>query len=38
MRDLDDIAERINTRPRRALDWATSAELFRPRVCTEDVP
>ena len=32
MRDLDDIAHRINTRPRRLLDWATSAELSWPRV------
>ncbi len=31
-RDLDNIANRINTRPRRVLDWATSAELFWPRV------
>jgi len=37
MRDLDDIAERINTRPRRVLDWATSAELFWPRVRAEHV-
>jgi IS30 family transposase len=28
IRALDDIAERINTRPRRVFDWATSAELF----------
>lgn len=34
-RDLDDIAERVNTRPRRVLDWATSAELFLPRVRAE---
>jgi transposase InsO family protein len=27
-----DIARRINTRPRRVLDWATSAELFWPHV------
>ena len=32
LRDLDDIAHRINTRPRRVLDWATSAELFWPRT------
>jgi IS30 family transposase len=30
--DLDNIVNRINTRPRRVLDWATSAELFWPRV------
>jgi IS30 family transposase len=34
-RDLFDIAEKINTRPRRVLDWATSAELFWPRVREE---
>lgn len=28
MQDLDDIARRINTRPRRVLEWATSADLF----------
>jgi IS30 family transposase len=28
MRNLDDIAERINTRPRRVLDWNNSHELF----------
>ena len=27
-RDLDDFAERINGRPRRVLNWATSADLF----------
>ena len=37
MRDLDDIAERINTRPRRMLDWATSAELFLPRMRTRAI-
>ena len=31
LRDLDDIAERINTRPRHVLDWATAAEML-PRV------
>ena len=30
LRGLDDIARRINTWPRRVLDWATSAELFWP--------
>lgn len=33
----DDIAERINTRPRRVLDWATAAELLLPRVREEYV-
>jgi IS30 family transposase len=37
LRDLDDIADQINTRPRRVLDWATSAELFWPRVLAEYV-
>lgn len=37
MRDLDAIAERINTRPRRVLDWTTAAELFWPRVRAEHV-
>ncbi len=32
MRDLDDIAHRINTRPRRVLDWSTSHERFWPLV------
>lgn len=32
LRQLDDIAERINTRPRRVLDWSTSAERFWPHV------
>lgn len=32
MRDLDDIAHRINTRPRRVLDWSTSHEQFWPLV------
>ena len=26
--DLDEIADKINTRPRRVLDWATSAAAF----------
>lgn len=30
--DLDDIAHRINTRPRRVLDWASSAESFLPNL------
>jgi IS30 family transposase len=38
VRDLDDIAKRINTRPRRVLDCATSAELFWPHVHAEYVP
>jgi hypothetical protein len=38
LRDLDDIARRINTRPWRVLDWATSAELFWPHVHAEYVP
>jgi IS30 family transposase len=29
---LDDIAARINHRPRRVLEWATSSELFLPRL------
>lgn len=37
MRDLDEVAERINTRPRRVLDWAASAELFLPRMRAEYV-
>lgn len=37
LRDLDDIAARINTRPRRVLDWASSAGLFLPRVRAEYV-
>jgi IS30 family transposase len=30
--DLDDIVHRINARPRRVLDWATSAESFLPHL------
>lgn len=32
LRELDDIAARINTPPRRVLDWATSADRFWPHV------
>jgi IS30 family transposase len=32
LRDLDDIAARINHRPRRVLGWANSAELFLRRL------
>lgn len=32
LRQLDDIAERINTRPRRVLEWRTAQELFQPRL------
>ncbi len=28
LRDLDDIAARINHRPRRVLDWSSAAEVF----------
>lgn len=38
IRDLDDIAERINTRPRRVLDWANSHDLFWPLVRAEGAP
>ncbi|XUK64014.1 hypothetical protein ABMA10_18795 [Plantibacter sp. RU18] len=31
-RDLDEIALRINTRPRHVLNWATSAELFQQHM------
>lgn len=34
IRDLDDIAERINTRPRRVLDWASAHDRFWPRLQT----
>jgi IS30 family transposase len=29
--DLDVIADKINTRPRKVLDWATSLSTFNPR-------
>ncbi|MDQ3855292.1 MAG: IS30 family transposase [Chloroflexota bacterium] len=32
MRDLDDIARRVNTRPRRVLGWATAHDPFWPHV------
>ncbi|WP_223145265.1 IS30 family transposase [Microbacterium sp. ANT_H45B] len=32
LRDLDDIADRINARPRRVLGWATAAERFLPHL------
>ncbi len=31
LRELDDIAERVNTRPRRVLGWQTAHELFHPQ-------
>jgi len=31
-RDLDDIAGRINTRPRRVLDWASAHDRYWPQV------
>lgn len=34
LRQLDDIAERINTRPRRVLEWRTAQELSQPRLET----
>jgi IS30 family transposase len=37
-RNLDDIAERINTRPRRVLDWHNSHELFWSHVRAQYVP
>jgi len=38
LRELDDIAGRINSRPRRVLDWATSAELFLPQIRAAHAP
>lgn len=38
LRDLDNIARPITTRPRRVLDWATSAELSWPHVHAEYLP
>jgi len=38
IRHLDDIAERINTRPRRVLDWNNSHELFWSHVRAQYVP
>lgn len=38
IRNLDDIAERINTRPRRVLDWNNSHELFWSHVRAQYVP
>lgn len=32
LRGLDDIAERISTRPRRVLGWSTAAERFWPKA------
>jgi IS30 family transposase len=32
MRDFDDIARRVNTRPRRVLGWATAHDRFWPHV------
>jgi IS30 family transposase len=37
-RDLDDIAARINSRPRRVLDWSTAREQFWPRVRAASTP
>ena len=37
MRDHDDIAQRINTRPRYFLHWAKSVE-FRPQMFEASVP
>ena len=30
--DLNEIADRINTRPRKVLDWGTSSDAFNPSV------
>ena len=38
IRNLDDIAERINTRPRRVLDWDNSHDLFWFHVHAQCVP
>jgi len=38
LRDVDEIAARINQRPRRVLDWATAAELFLPQVRATTMP
>lgn len=35
--DLDAIADKTNTRPRRVLNWATSADMFRPSTQAGDV-
>jgi IS30 family transposase len=36
--NLDDIAERINTRPRRVLDWENSHDFFWYHVRAQCVP
>ena len=36
--DLDEIADKINTRPRRVLDWGTSVDAFNPRGRTGTAP
>ena len=38
LRNLDDIAERINTRPRRVLEWNNSHDLFWSHVRAQYVP
>ncbi len=38
LRQLDDIADRINTRPRRVLGWDTAANRFRPELRTAHHP